>query len=439
MKGNHMNTVKNHDLKVDVIDTQPCSVTLSIEIPRGEVTAETARVFDDLQKRAQVPGFRQGKAPMDLIRKNYAGTAREKIVENLIHRSVQPALTTQGIEPVNVPVVQEITFEFDTPCTFKMMTERHPQFSVTGYTGIKITRQISPVTAEKVTAALNTLRERNARLAAAAAETVAASSFVVVDYEAFDGEEALADVKTKGQMMDLSAPQTLPGFKDGLAGARKGETRKITVTFPADSPNKKLAGKNILFSVTVVDIKEKILPALDDEFAKDMGLQTVAELEGKVRESLEAEEKTRQQRAVEKQLIDALIEKNTFPVPESLVQEQLGYLLKRFKDYLRQQGMPDALIEKDQAQWDTKYRPEAERNVKISYILNAIATVENIVVAEADLTAELERMRAANPAREAEVETYFTEHKSAIASSMKEEKIFAFLLSKANVKEETQK
>jgi trigger factor len=432
-----MTETKKDTIKVDILESKPCSVLMNIQVPHPEVAEETERVYQNIQKVAQVPGFRVGKAPLHMIKQSYVATAREKAIENLIRRTLFASLKEQGIEPIDSPVIDEVSFEFDKPFSYKIRAERHPEFTVKDYKGIKITKEIHPVTDARVTEQLDALRERNARLVASKAETVAADHFLMVDYDCFKGDEPLTDLKAKNQLLDLSSPQALAGFKEGLVGAKRGEERDVNVKFPADYPNKKLAGQDIKFKVKILEIKEKQLPALDDELAKDFGLANLDELKAKVRESTDAEEQRRQHQEIEKQMLDHLVKVNEFPVPDSLVEEQLNHLMKRMEEYLRRQGMSQDEWNKNIPRWREKYRPEAERTVRVSYILRAIGDVEKLDVTDADLEAELKRLKEANPERQADVEKYFAEQKDVVASNLKEEKIFKFLLDNAKVKEET--
>lgn len=421
--------------KASVLDTTPCSVTLSIEVPVADVAAETAQVFDGIQKVAQVPGFRQGKAPMDMVKRNYQSAAREKVVENLIQKTAFTCLKEQGFEPIAAPRIEEVNFEFDKAFQYKVKAEKHPEVKAKDYTGIKVKKDVREITDALVKKSLDSLRERNARLEASNADAVTDKHFVLVDYDgALDGQ-VVPEMKTKDYLIDLTMPHNFKGLKEGLAGMKKGETKDIPVTFPEDYPNPKFKAKDAVLTVNVREIKEKVLPALDDELAKDFGVPTLAELEGKVRETLEGEEKKRQQQDVEKQIIDALVTANAFPVPEALVEEQLRQMLARMVEYYRRQRMPDAVWQKNLPAWQEKYKPEAERSVRLSYILNSIADQEKIAVTDADIAAELDTVKKANAGKETDVEKYFTEQKDAISSRMKEEKLFAFLIEKAKIKE----
>jgi len=434
-----METKLMEGCKVAVVENTPCAILLSVEVPHSAVAKEIETVFGEIQKVAQIPGFRAGKAPQDMVKKSFEGKAREKVIENLIHKTAFDALKSQGVDPIDMPSIDKVTFDFDKPFQYVLKAERHPEFKVKDYKNIKIIRTIAPVTDAKIKENINALRERNACLEPSASDTVAPAHVVTIDYECTADGQPLSDMKTKNFVMDLSAAQMIPGLKEGLIGAKKGAVTEVPVTFPGDYPAKNLAGKKVIFLVSVLEIKEKVLPALDDEFARDLGLEKLADLEGKLKESLEGEEKKRQDQDVEKQIIAHLVEKNNFPVPESLVEGQLTHMWNRTLDYFKRRGVQQQNLDKEKVEWRKKYRTEAENNVRLSYVLSAVATAEKLDVTDADIDQERTRMLTENIGREQEAEKYFEENKDAIRASLKEEKIFAYLLSNAAVKEETKK
>ncbi|MFH1367656.1 MAG: trigger factor [Elusimicrobiota bacterium] len=424
------------NVKVNVVDTKQCSVTLSVEVPHPEVLQETERVYVEIQKSAQVPGFRAGKAPLELIKKNFVSTAREKVVESLVTKSMFKALKDQEIEPVTYPIVEELHFDFDKPFSFKVKAERHPKFDIKSYKGIKIKKEIRAVNDAKVSETINGLRERNARLQDSQSDTVGEKNMLLVDYDGYSGEENVKELGAKNQLIDLSAAQLMAGFKEGLTGAKKGEEKEIKVKLPANYPKKELAGKDVVFKVRISEIKEKVVPALDDDLAKDFSCASLAELQKKVKETLEAEEKNRQEQEMQKQALDHLIEQNKFTVPESLISEELQYMESKAKKYLQSQGMPESVFTQNEKQWREKYQAEAERNVKISYLLNEISKTEKIEITEEDLKSEKSKLFEMNKGREKEVEKYYGENKDHIASHMKEEKIYKLIFDNAKIKED---
>ncbi len=430
---------KLQDLKVKVLDTKPCSITLNVEVPHADVLCETDKAYVEVHKVAKIPGFRPGKAPMDMVKKNYTEAVREKVIENLLQKTVFKALEDQNFNPINIPTIHEMNFDFDKPFVFTVKAEKHPEFKAKDYKGIKVKKEINIINDEQVSKTLEGLRDRNASLVESKAESAGPESFLTVDYDCFLSLEPLNELSEKNQMIDLGSKQIIAGFKEGLTGAKKGEERSIKSKFPDDYPNKKIAGKEVNFRVKILEVKDKILPNLDDEFAKDLGAENLNDLKTKIKESLEHEEKRRQNEDVEKQIFDNLLKANDFPLPESLIEEQKSALIERMTNYLKRQGASQDMINKNVEQQKDKYAKDAENTVKLSYILGAIAKDEKIDVTENDLKEEYEKIKKANPSKEKEVEKYLNENKNNIRTGLKEEKIYKFLMDNAKISETTKK
>jgi trigger factor len=421
--------------KVDVVETKPCSITLNVEVPHSEVLNETEAVYRKLQSVAQVPGFRPGKSPMELVKKNFAGKAKETVIENLIQQTVFSSLKAHGVAPISYPVIEEVCFDFDKPFTYRMKAERHPEFKVKDYKGAKVNKEIREITDASADKRIDDLRERNARLEEAKSGMVSETSFVTADLNCFLDAEPVAELSAKDQLFDLSSPQSLKGFKEGFLGMKKGEEKEIKIAMPQEYPNKKIAGKEVTFKAKVNEIKEKVLPQMDDEFAKDLGLTSIAELREKIKEVMVAEEKKHGEEETDKQIIEHLLKNNVFPVPDSLIEEQLDYLVKRMERYYIQQGGSKEDWAKKAEEMRPKYREEAEKNVRLSYILNSVATEEKLEVNDKDISDELDRVVKANADKEDEVKKYFNDNKGDISARLKEQKIFEFLVKEAKIKE----
>jgi trigger factor len=373
--------------------------------------------------------------PLEMIKKNYVENARAKVIQNLAEKAVFSALKLKGIEPVDFPKIHEISFDFDKPFKFKMEAEKHPEFKVKDYKGIKVKKDINKISDAKIDVEIETLRERNAKLEESKSDTIAASHLVMVDYDGYADGQPVGDLKAKNQLIDLASPQIIAGFKEGLVGAKKNDTRDINVKFPADYPNKKLADKDIVFKAVVKEIKEKVLPPLDDELAKDFGFKGLAELKEKIKESLETEEKQKQEKSVRDQIIESLLKSNEFAVPKSFVDAQFEASKTKIAEYYKQQGMKEDAWKANFEKNKEKYQKEAEEDVRLSYIFRDLAKEIKIDVTDEDLNKEVEKLTTANKGREKEVEKYFTENKDKISSALKEEKLFNFLIESAKIKE----
>jgi trigger factor len=426
---------KQYDFQSKVVEKKPCAITIEVEIAPAQTDVELANVYQSIQQSAKVAGFRVGKVPMDIIKKDYSDVAKEKLIENMIKKTVFSALEKENFAPIDMPVINNIDYDFGKPLKYTFKAECQPEVTIKDYKEIKVKKEKYKVTDKNIDENINNLLDRNAKLVVSKDEVVKKDSFVVVSYEGFCDGKALENIKAKEHMLDLGSDQTLKGFKDGLKGLKKGESKDIEIEYPKDYPNKTLAEKKVVFKTTVNEIKEKELPVLNDDFAKDMGLENLDELKKRIKESLEQEELRRQKNEEEKQIVESLLDKNKFDVPETIVANQKQYLIKRMSDYMKRQGVSDDFIAKQVESSDAKYAEEAEKNVRLSYILNGIYTQEKLEVTEADLLADKQKMLDSNPTRKDDVEKYFNENKENISAALKEEKIFKFLVDNAKITE----
>ncbi len=417
---------KSEKVRSKKLKEEGCQVTFSIEIPPAEVDNETQNLLVRIQQRAKIPGFRPGKAPLDLVKKEFTGHAREQVLDSLIRKHVPETMRELGIRPVAAPTVEDVKWDEGKPLKLQVRAETAPVVTPKDYTKIAIKRKSYPVTDEQVGARLQELREANARLEKAAEEAVAKNHYVVIDYEAFQGGKALPNAKGQNELVDMSSEQTVEGLIEGLVGMKREESKEISV---------KLEGKPSALKVAVKEIKRKVLPEIDAEFAKDMGFESVDLLKAKLREVMEEEAKSKTEREVSQQIEEALLKANKIPLPPSLVEAQLEHLMERVK---RQLVGPKGELTQEQAKdLSEKLKPRAEDEVRISYLLPAIAEKEKLQALDSDLQAELEKNLAAieNDDKKEEIRKLFEERKDAIAGMIRDRKTLAFIREKAVITE----
>ncbi|MDR3306504.1 MAG: trigger factor [Endomicrobium sp.] len=421
------------DFNSSVVNKTPCSIIMEVEVSENVVSKEIEAAFCQIQKEAKIDGFRHGKVSMEVVKKKFAVEAKNRAVENSIRKTVLSVLDKESFVPFDLPVVDELNYERGRNLKYRFTAESHPKVEVKDYKDIPVRKEVFKVTGKILERSLNALRERNARLVPSKTAVVSDKSLVLADYDAFDAAgKTLSEVSAKGNMLDLGSENTLKGFKDALKGAKTAEEKEAKIEYPSDYPNKTLAGKTVEFKIKVNEIKEKELPELNDDFAKDAGAENLEDLKTKVKEAIEAEETRRQNMDVEKQIIDYLLEKNKFEVPQSLIERQKKTLVERMKSYMQNQGVSKEYVEKQAELGNAKFRDEAEKNVRLSYILNAVYEKENLAT-DADIEAEKNKIKASNPERESSVDKYFEEKKESITLSLKEEKLFDFFLKNAKV------
>ncbi|OEG70450.1 hypothetical protein ATZ36_04420 [Candidatus Endomicrobiellum trichonymphae] len=398
---------------------------------------EIKSAFSRIQQEAKIDGFRHGKVPMNIIKQKFAGEAKDRVVESIIKKTVSDALKKEEFISVGFPVIEEFDYELGQTLKYRFTAERHPKIEVKDYKGIPLKKEIFKITDKSLEQNLEVLRERNAKLVPSKSDKVTDKSFVSVDYDAFDADgKELPEIKARNYIIDLNFENTAKEFKEALRGLKTGDERDVKIEYLSDYPSEILAGKTVTFKIRVVEIKEKELPDLDSDFAKDMGSENLEDLKIKVKETVEAEERRRQGIDIEKQIIEYLLEKNKFEVPQSLVAENEESLIEKMKNYMKGQGASEEYVEKQVGLGQEKFREEAEKKIRLSYILNSIFKNENLTVTDADIEEEKSKMKTSNPGRESTVDKYFAEKKENIMLSLKEQKLFGFLIASANIETE---
>ena len=421
-------------VKLKTADEKPCKVTLSVLIPPEIVKEKKEKVAAQFQRMAQIPGFRTGKAPLEMVRQTYSEKINSEALDQLFKDVVPEILKEKSLHPIATPMVENVLYNGEENLSFNLIIERNPEFKVKNYKKLPVLKKVKKVSDQDIQKELDELRERNAQLVPSQSTQAVRTHFAVIDYEGMVDGSPVKELKAENQLVNLAAPQSIQGFAEGILGMEKGASKEIKVDFPKEYPNPAIAGKPVVFRVTLQDLKEKTVPALDDELAKDFELPSLEELKKKLGESLNSHLEKNAKTDLENQILDHLVKENQIPVPESMVEIQLSSLLERAKEIMAQQGVK-AAPEGKNSELREKYRPMAERQVRISYLLSGIARQENLQAVDAELNAEMEKVKAKNPDRAGQVETYFKEHASQIFGQMTDDKVLKFLIENAKIKE----
>lgn len=413
--------LKSDKPKFKKLKEEGCVVTLSVEVAPQEVTDQSQTALMRLQSQARIPGFRPGKAPLDLVKQHFAGRAREEAIDALIRRHVPAALEDLKLRVVETPTVSDVKWKDGEPLLITVQAEIAPTPVAKDYLKIPVTRKPQAADAAALDKRLEELRDAQARLDVAKDETVGAKNFVVIDYAASQGGKPLANAKGTSELVDMSSEQSVEGLSEGLKGMKRGETKTIKV---------KLGGKETDLTVTVTEIKTKVLPALDAEFAKDMGMESLDELKGKLKEVLDREVKSASESDVVRQIEEALVKTNVFPLPPSMVERQLEGMMDRMR---RQLMGATQISEKVINDLRAKLQPKAEDEVRLAFVMSAIAEKEKIEVTDAELASELEAglKDAENEAKKKELQEIFAKRKDQISHMIRERKTLNLLKEKA--------
>ncbi len=383
-----------------------CTREVEVEVPAEEVTKSFRTVLKKYQKLARIPGFRPGKVPETVLRSRFAGAIREEVVEAVVPAHFQTAIQQKGLRPVSRPQVTDLQLEEGQPLRFKAAFEIAPEFSVEGYQSVKVEKPETELTDAEFDTELERIRDARSTM-----ETVTDDRGLVdgdwaqitftgeVDGEnnqASEGGEATEKkpqpIEGKEVSVEIGGKDTVPAFTDALRGSKPGQELKFEVTYPGDFGQKRLAGKTVAYHVEVRGIRTKVQPELNDAFAKELGsYESLEDLKKKLREHLAADKKHRVLADTRNRLLDALVAKFEFPVPESMVQSQIDTRLERGLRALAAQGMRTEDMRKlDFDRLREAQRESAASEVKGTLVLDRIADVENINVSDDELEHELQ-------------------------------------------------
>ncbi|MGH9658813.1 MAG: trigger factor [Bryobacteraceae bacterium] len=368
-----------------------CKHALDITVPLDEVAGETERVVADIQKRAKIPGFRPGKAPLSLIRKQFQGDIRNRVLENLIPRHLQTRLEEENLRPVATPDVTNVKFDAGVPLEFTAEFEVAPQVDLLEYKGLTVPYHDPEITEEDITGRLGDLRERKAEYVNVDPRPLEDGDHAALALESLAGL-AGPPVKQDELTLELGGGETLEAFTTNLRGMSPGESKQFEVAYPDDYGQRRLAGKTVLFRAEVKAVRRKELPEVNDEFAKDLGdYQSLDELREEIRKSLFSERQHAAQEEAKNKLVESLVDAHDFPLPEAYVERQVRNRIEQVLGGLAAEGVDIAKLKPDWQKLRETHRERAVREVRASLLLSKVAAAESIEATRDEVDREVER------------------------------------------------
>ncbi len=368
-----------------------CKHSLEISIPVDVVESETSRVVDDIQKRAKLQGFRPGKAPANLIRKQFAGDIRQKVLENLIPVHLQKQLEAENLNAVDTPEITDVHFHDFAPLKFKATFEVFPEVALGEYTNVEVPYQDPEVAEEDIAKRVEEIREQKAQYINVDPRPVADGDFAVVSLESLQGVEG-EPVKTDEMQLEIGAKDTFEAFTENLRGLTPGDEKDFEVTYPEDYGSEKLAGKTVKFHAVLKGLRRKDLPELDDEFAQELGdFRTVDELRETVRKSIFSQRQHDAQQEAKNKIVDKLVEAHDFPVPEAFVERQIKNRVEQRLRAMAEQGIDPRKLQLDWEKVKESQRDQAVKEVKASILLGKVSERESIRATRDEVDGEVEK------------------------------------------------
>jgi len=381
-------------MKVEFADVSETRKRLTIAIPSEAVDAEIERLVTRLGRTAKVPGFRPGKVPARVVWQRFKDEILHDVAHDLVPQALDSALQERDLEPVDTPDVRDVVVEQGAPLTFVATFDTVPSFDPGEYRGVALRKPAAAVEDAAVDEAVERLRQRAARFEPVEGRPLAANDWATVDLaRRVTGAEPPADPETHENVtIDLGAEANPPGFSEELVGLDAGAHKVFSVHYPDTHPVKDLAGRSVEYSVTVKAIKQRVVPALDDEFAKDLGeFESLAALRDRVRRDLEHEAAHEADGAVRGDLLANLAQRVPFPVPDALIEQELDRRVEEFARRLIEQQVDPRKAGIDWSEFRSAQRDAATESVKAMVVLDEIARREPVVVGDEDLAKEIAR------------------------------------------------
>jgi trigger factor len=372
---------------------------ISVEIPAAEVARETEAIVAKYQKMARIPGFRKGHVPASIIKQRFAEDLKSDVVEALVPKYFRKEADKLGLMVVSQPRVTDLHIHDGEPLKFKASFEVMPEIVVEGYKELRADHPEISISDEQVEEALNSVREQHATFTTVEGRTLADGDFAQASMdgkpkEDKDGDDKPNPVHMDEVLIEIGGKNTVPEFNENLRGASAGDEKTFDVAYPEDTQDKRLAGKTFVYTVKIQGIKQKSLPELNDDFAKELGEFTSLDAVRKqIRENMEAEKKHTVEHEAKDKLVAELVKRNDFEVPESLVERQIDLRLERGLRALASQGMKMEDMKKmDLPRLRAGQRDQAVQDVKSSLLLERVADLEKIEVGDEELNHEVESL-----------------------------------------------
>ncbi len=409
-------------LEYKIKDKSDCIKEITVQLPWEQVSPQLEKVYADIRRQVQLPGFRKGKVPVDMVKERYGEEARQETVERISPEVLKEVLEKEKLYPAVTPSITDYDFEPSKPFKMSLQVEIMPEISPKKYKKLKLEKHIHKVSREDVEKTITSLKENNPRLESK-------------EGPAEKGDYAIIEftVSRQGRKIDLGSGNSrfllmgensfLPDFDKKISGMKKGDEREFDYTFPDSYDKQQLQGETAKFKVSLKELKSKTLVS-DDEIAVSMGLKDASELRGKINESLENQLKSSSENHMENEIIKQILEGNKFEIPPGLVQKRASEMLKSMESYISNQGGDPSEIDRKQVE------KRAEREIKAGIVLGAIAEKEGIEVSENDLKEKVEEIKKQIGTEDSEKAEKYVNRNAVLT-----EKVFEFIKENAKISE----
>ena len=412
--------------------------TLSITLQEEEVCKELNKAYAKLKKDVKLKGFRRGKVPQSVLEKNFRAQVEAEVGERLIQATYFDVVEQEKIDVVVHPEIKEHKFNKDGTFVYVAEVDVKPVFDLKQYKGIEIEKPVTVVTDAEVDEKIEALRREHAVLRSADAEhAITKDDMAIVDFQGFHNDAAMKEVHNEDYSVDIGSGSLGREFEEKLIGLKKCDKTLYSVDFPPDYPNPVLAGKKVEFKVDIKEVKERIKPELDDEFAKDVSgeYETLQDLKNGIRKQLQEEKESVLEGDLDDRIMHKLIEYHEFPVPERLVAYEVEEMIKQVEGNLERSGLTLESAGIKREDLVAKNREIAEKRVRGDFLLKKVAEVEDIKIDDGDIEQGYQRIAKQYKMSLPEVKSYFQRREEIMpfVNELLNEKILRFLRTEAKL------
>lgn len=424
------------NIKVDIDELSPVQRKVRVELPAETVADEFSRAYKNLGRRVRVRGFRTGKIPRPVLQGIYGDEVKGEVRSHLVEESLAEIVRERGLQIVSRPELESNDLRETESFSFSAVFEIKPQIEVKDYLGLPIEKPRIAVTEAQVDEALRRLQENHARLEPVVdREVVEKGDFVTLDFEGSLAGKPFSGGKAQNYVLEVGAGQALAQFEEAVVGLKLGERKTVSVTYPEDFPNKEIAGRLVEFSLVAHEIKRKVLPALDDDFAKDHGeCASLEELKNRLRQRLQEEMTRYQTDDLKEQALSRLIERHSFSIPQAMVERQTRYLMERYQNQMgAQRTEQPAPMEEVRKTLEER----AMRQVRATLLVEKIAELEKIEVSDKEVQERVDLLARSAGEQAKNLREYYarSEARDDLRTQMIFDRTLGFLLDRATVRE----
>ena len=423
---------------VKIEELSPVKKKLSLEIPWSEVKNELDAVYREVGKKAKLKGFRPGKIPRNVLETYYKEQAEGETATNIVNRYYWQTLEEKGIVAVSRPEINQEGLKENTDFSFSASFETEPEFEPKSYKGIELEKEKIQVTDSDMEKRLDEIRQMFATMEEIKDDRpVVNGDFVVIDFAGSLNGELFPELKANDYYLEIGSKRFVPGFEEQLIGMKNGETKEIKVVFPEDYHEKKFAAKEIIFKVSVKNIKEKKLPEIDENFVKNFErYNSIEDLKTDVRKTLEEKAQRLTETNLQNSITEALIKENDFEVPPSLLERQIYYMMADTQKRMTSAGMDEKNAMELSFKMHDKFKDDAVKMVKSFLLLKKIAEKESLMVEESDIEKYIRELTVQYGRDYESLRKMYDneERKDGLKMELMQKKVFDFIELNANIK-----